>query len=344
MEKKCPDCGGDQFVEDHAAGDVVCKGCGLVTESHLIDERSEWRTFSDKDKDTVDPNRVGGPSNPLLGDGGLSTVIGKAPGDWAGSHNLSRLHARSNNPDRTLLHAFKEIAQICERLGVVSAIKDTACEVFKQVTDNRTLKGRGAQAIYASCVYLACRKEKMPRTFKEICCIIPGVSKKEIGRCFKEIVESLKKMDEGKQKRDGKGDSEGDATRLATSAAPQVIHAVDYMRRFCSTLGLKFDIIKACEKTALAACPKDDNTVGKRAWDGKNPVSICAAIIYIVTQLQKDETNKPVMSDIVRVTGVAEVTIRAAYRDLYPELVNLLPKGLVSEEDLKTLPGPRNVE
>ena len=24
-QQKCPDCGGIQFVEDHAAGDVVCK-------------------------------------------------------------------------------------------------------------------------------------------------------------------------------------------------------------------------------------------------------------------------------------------------------------------------------
>ena len=24
------------------------QGCGLVVEAHVIDERSEWRTFSDK--------------------------------------------------------------------------------------------------------------------------------------------------------------------------------------------------------------------------------------------------------------------------------------------------------
>lgn len=343
MDRTCPDCQGNQFVEDHAAGDVVCKGCGLVVEAHVIDERSEWRTFSDKDKDTVDPNRVGGPSNPLLNDGGLSTVIGKVQGDKTGAYNLAKLHVRSNNPDRNLQHAFKEIAQICERLGAVGCIKDTASEVFKEVNDNKTLKGRGAQAIYASCVYLACRTEKLPRTFKEITSILPGVSKKEIGRCFKEIVESLKKK-ESNSKFLGEDGSGKPSISLATAVGPQVIHAADYMKRFCSTLKLSFDIIKTCQKVALAACPKEDNTVGKRPWDGKNPVSICAAIIYIVTQLQKDESDKPIMSDIVKVTGVAEVTIRAAYRDLYPEIANLLPKGLAVEEDIKTLPAPRNTD
>lgn len=48
QDRKCPDCGSIQFVEDHANGDIVCKGCGLVAEAHIIDERSEWRTFSDK--------------------------------------------------------------------------------------------------------------------------------------------------------------------------------------------------------------------------------------------------------------------------------------------------------
>ena len=47
---KCPDCGGTRLVEDHANGDVVCRECGLVVESHIIDERSEWRTFADKVK------------------------------------------------------------------------------------------------------------------------------------------------------------------------------------------------------------------------------------------------------------------------------------------------------
>lgn len=40
---------------------------------------SEWRTFSNE-KAGVDPSRVGGPENPLLSGGDLSTIIGPGTG------------------------------------------------------------------------------------------------------------------------------------------------------------------------------------------------------------------------------------------------------------------------
>lgn len=70
-EQKCKDCGSSEFVDDRAAGDLICQVricvpqlivaeneddkagvdhlqvCGLVAESHVIDESSEWRTFAD---------------------------------------------------------------------------------------------------------------------------------------------------------------------------------------------------------------------------------------------------------------------------------------------------------
>lgn len=48
----------------------------------VIDVGSEWRTFSNE-KASVDPSRVGGPENPLLSGGDLSTMIG--PGTGAAS-------------------------------------------------------------------------------------------------------------------------------------------------------------------------------------------------------------------------------------------------------------------
>jgi hypothetical protein len=70
------------------------QGCGLVVEAHIIDERSEWRTFGDKDKEGDDPSRVGGASNPLLDDGGLGTMIGRVQGDGGASFALNKMHMR----------------------------------------------------------------------------------------------------------------------------------------------------------------------------------------------------------------------------------------------------------
>ncbi|KAG6632404.1 hypothetical protein CIPAW_13G157100 [Carya illinoinensis] len=121
----CPDCKrATEVVFDHSAGDTVCYECGLVLEAHSIDETSEWRTFANESGDN-DPVRVGGPSNPLLADGGLSTVISRpngASGDFLSS-SLGRWHNRGSNPDRSLIQAFKAIATMSDRLGLVATIK-----------------------------------------------------------------------------------------------------------------------------------------------------------------------------------------------------------------------------
>jgi transcription initiation factor TFIIB len=113
----CPECKrATEVVFDHSAGDTVCSECGLVLEAHSIDETSEWRTFANESGDN-DPVRVGGPSNPLLADGGLSTVISKpngGSGDFLSS-SLGRWQNRGSNPDRSLLQAFKAIATMSDR-------------------------------------------------------------------------------------------------------------------------------------------------------------------------------------------------------------------------------------
>ena len=113
----CPDCKKQTEVAfDHSAGDTVCTESGLVLEAHSVDETSEWRTFANESNDN-DPVRVGGPSNPLLTDGGLSTVIAKpngAQGDFL-SFSLGRWQNRGSNPDRSLILAFRTIANMADR-------------------------------------------------------------------------------------------------------------------------------------------------------------------------------------------------------------------------------------
>lgn len=41
-----------------------------------------------------------------------------------------------------------------------------AAKIFKDVLDSKALKGRNNEAQAAACLYIACRKEGVPRTFK----------------------------------------------------------------------------------------------------------------------------------------------------------------------------------
>lgn len=102
-----------------------------------------------QDKQGADPNRVGGPTNHLLADGGLSTVIAGASNkmNTALTSSLQRLQSRSGGgSDRTLQAAFRAVGQMCEKLGLVRVIKDRACELYKQVRENR-----GGSGLHALC-------------------------------------------------------------------------------------------------------------------------------------------------------------------------------------------------
>lgn len=82
---------------------------------------------------------------------------------------------------------------------------------FCQVHDGKNLKGRSNDAKASACLYIACRQEGVPRTFKEICAV-SKISKKEIGRCFK-------------------------LTLKALETSVDLITTADFMCRFCANLG-----------------------------------------------------------------------------------------------------------
>lgn len=112
----CTDCKmNTEVVFDHSSGDTVCRECGLVLEAWAIDDTSEWRTFAD-DSNDHDPNRVGGPINPLFADAALTTIITQVPyGSKGDDLNLSRLQNRGGDPDRAILLAFNTISLMADR-------------------------------------------------------------------------------------------------------------------------------------------------------------------------------------------------------------------------------------
>ena len=164
-----------------------------MAESHVIDERSEWRSFGDKVRlgkslppaslskhspsetnvsraitthtqekgDHADPSRVGGPTNHLLSDGGLGTEIGvatKGTGNMTMIRNLQRTAARASDPDHSLKRAYAHINKLCGALGLQKDASSRACEIFKKAAEHpKGLKGKSTSAMCAAVVYVACR-------------------------------------------------------------------------------------------------------------------------------------------------------------------------------------------
>ncbi|KAM7541611.1 hypothetical protein Aperf_G00000040252 [Anoplocephala perfoliata] len=282
-----------ELVEDAHAGDLICPICGLVVGERVIDVGSEWRTFAN-DANAKDMSRVGAAENPLFSGSDLSTMIGST------SYNDSRQLDEQGRPlyrnrrnvsgsDRALINAFKEISQMAERLNIAKSISDQANLLFKQVHESRTLRGRSNEAVCTACLYMACRQEGFPRSFKEVC-TVTRVSKKDVGKVFKKIV---KVMD----------------TNIAS------VTVEDFMSRFCTNLNLDIPVQQLASDVARRA-------LNLNLVSGRSPVSVAAAAIYMAALALGRRKEKKEIGDAA---GCAEATITCTYRAMLPRVTELFP-------------------
>ncbi|BFZ20289.1 hypothetical protein BsWGS_23328 [Bradybaena similaris] len=293
------------LVEDYHAGDMICPECGLVVGDRVIDVGSEWRTFSNE-KDTKDNSRVGAAENPLFDGADMSTMIATGTASDSMKDEFGKAlykNRRSvSSSDRALITAYREIAQMADRLNLPKMLVDRASTLFKKVHDSKALKGRSNDAIVSACVYIACRQDGVPRTFKEICAV-SKVSKKEIGRVFKLILKNLE-------------------------TSVDIITTGDFMSRFCSNLSLSSAIQKAATYIARKAVEMD-------LVPGRSPISVAAAAIYMASQASDDKKTAKEIGDIA---GVAEVTIRQSYKSILPKAMVLFPADFKFSTPIENLP------
>merc|ERR1711994_1090127 len=238
-----------------------------------------------------------GPSKGAGGFGGGGMGMGGMDGATSYTN-----HRTVSSSDRALINAFRSISNMCDRINLPKTITDRANSLFKMVHDGRNLKGRANEAIASACLYIACRQEGVPRTFKEIVAV-STVSKKEIGRCFKLILKSH-------------------------DTNVEIIQTGDFMNRFGGNLGLDRDIQRAA------------TVIAKRAVDldlvpGKSPISVAAAAIYMAVQASVDKKTQREISDIA---GVAEVTIKQSYKLMIPRAAELFPENFKFDTPIDQLP------
>ena len=293
-----------RLVEDQHAGDLICTECGLVVVERCVDVGSECRTFG-SDNDAKDNSRVGAAENTLLYGSDLSTTISMGTGAASLGDNGRPLYTsrrQISSDDRALLNAFREIADMADRLHLPEVIVNRANTRFKQVHESQQLNGHSNGDIAAACLYIACREEHVPRTFKEICAV-SNISKDKLGRVFKLIVQSL-------------------------SIPLEPVTATDFIPRFCGNLGLS----RAIQKAAIAIATKA-NEIDLVA--GQNQVSVSAAAIYMASQASNDTKQAKEIGDIA---GVADSTIFRVYKIMLPKAHQLFPDDFKFMTPIESLP------
>ncbi|KAI5787260.1 cyclin-like protein [Geopyxis carbonaria] len=325
----CPDCREmpANLVEEFSSGDMVCGSCGLVLGDRIVDTRSEWRTFSNDDQGSDDPSRVGDGANPFLNGSQLETSISYSPGGAGRDLHRAQNKSTHNKDTKALLTAYKEIGAFCDSMQLQKVVTDSAKQLFKRVDDSKSFKGKPQEAIIAGCIFIACRQEHVPRTFREICSLT-RVPKKEIGRVFKQLE---KFFSEQQRKEEAEAVANGNAPQPSVGyKSTSSTKAHDLMIRFCNNLKLDHKAIMCAQELA-------DKTAQAGTLAGRSPISSAAACIYMICHLMKQPRSA---KDISLVAGVSDGTIRNAYKHLYNDRLALIEDKWIEngKGDINLLP------
>ncbi|KAH6856341.1 cyclin-like protein [Chaetomium sp. MPI-CAGE-AT-0009] len=312
----CPECKEDppRLVEEYSSGDMVCGTCGLVLD-RIIDTRSEWRTFSGDDNGNDDPSRVGDAPNLMIDGDQLQTAIAF---DGKGAKNLAHLQNKINQDKGTkvLLQAYRDIQALTDSINAGTQVANTAKHIFKLVDDNKALKGKSQEAIVAGCIFIACRQTNVPRTFREVYGLTK-VSKKEIGRVFKQLESFLQKMGGEDKIAKATGYSQQYTAKGSTTADELCI-------RYCSNLGFRNAVRVESVARRLAEKSSEVSDLA-----GRSPLSVAAACIYMASHLVGEARST---KQISVVSSVSDGTVKTAYRYLYAAKDTILTKEVFSEE------------
>lgn len=313
----CPDCKEipPNLIEEFSSGDVVCQSCGVVVGSRIIDTRSEWRTFANDDHGGDDPSRVGGPQDEFVEGEQLATTVAFSESKAHKALSRTQNNANQDKAQKGLMQAYKEIVSLCEAINMGQNVSNAAKHIFKLVDKHKFMKGKPQEAVIAGCIFIACRQNNVPRTFREIF-NLTSVSKKEVGRVFKQLQKFLQKL----QDTEGEG-----ATGLntVTNYENTSVGAEDLCSRYVSQLGFK-------NQQKISKISRD---LAERANDisalaGRSPLSVAAACIYMACHLVGEPRSS---LPIAKQAGVSDGTVKTAYKHLFAAREQLIKQEWLAD-------------
>ena len=192
---RCPECKCSEFVSDYVTNEVICGKCGVVISSKTIDFGPEWRAFTIQQREKLP--RTGAPTNLMMHDRGLSTIIDWKNIDGTGKrmtsnqkykfYRLRKWNRRTKINEynhRNLAYALGYISAIGNKLDLPKNVIETASSLYRKMMQKAGSRGRSIKSLAGSTIYAACRQCNVIRTLDDIA-ECTELSKKEMARAYR---------------------------------------------------------------------------------------------------------------------------------------------------------------
>lgn len=166
-------------------GMMVCMKCGIENDIE-IDVGQEWRYYGDNDsKSGSDPTRVGLPTNTLISNSMLSTII---LGYGRESFRRHQEWSTASHRERTIYTLYNKLKEKCLKRGLPQCVIDKAIAMYLKYDNLK--RGESRMGVLAACILYACRDKTISRTIEEIEDIF-DISRKKLSSGFKEVHQHL---------------------------------------------------------------------------------------------------------------------------------------------------------
>lgn len=281
----CPDCDSTKVYQDQKYGEIVCSDCGLVVAEKYTDRRPPHGKNNNNDENNSS-QQFGLPSSILKQGEGKGSVFSyeesknNKRGKFRRLHNYNIRGKQDENEPSTLQRVRVEVKRLSNILNLPKYIQKRVVDLYKDLSEQGSVRGRGMDTMIAGCVYTACREHDMLRTIEEISELCP-VRKEKILDAYKKIKKDLD-INEGH------------------------IKCTEYVTKFCNEFNLTTQEKERVREIIEEV--RDEMT-------GKNPKGIVGSSIY-VSALESDNERRFSQRHIANVVGVTDVTIRNRFREI----------------------------
>lgn len=153
-------------------GFPTCPGesCGYMNK-YILDYSPEWRYFAgDQKSNNADTTRCGNPIDPLLEESSYACKIFCASNASIEMKNLRKWSRWQSMPhkEKMLHEEFQLISTYSSNAGIPKVFIEDAKYIFKDLYEQKNFRGMKRDAMRAACIWIACWKNKCPRTSNEI--------------------------------------------------------------------------------------------------------------------------------------------------------------------------------